>query len=1074
MGNFQAIKIETDDRVEFKDNVINVITINTTQTLTITDYYQSILKAALTTFKLKTDFKLKNEPEPTRNEKISSDFETSMKEFWGEECNFNDYLIGYILQDTHLSKDVDTLLARIADEENKYYWKWLEGDNEVKDSADNQTILNRLRIVNANLLNKIFVIFVNDTGSKKGKEHWITNEKPLQDETLIVPAIAISPEGSYTNGTDLYYGVYVNPNARLLFLDNSEDTQRYKYGKKDGSNDYERKRTYIYNHNETKNITVGNTTYENKAEYFLGKGNEQYRYLIKLIDVVNKLNTKYGKNNVGKVTKKNPFVEINTEYNLLQKIHFKPAEDENDVSRNQTEKDAAKDLAHQAACELPKGNYHCFYHDNGGTLMGHISAVNIGEGGRGSSGYPMRADKVNEVNYKWLINLPHGDANFPLAKLWSYLFELNPDFLVKLANPPAIKQNRTTNKPDAFYPTNWPYDKVKKDGFKNPVIGSINSLIQYYKTFNQSATKRNNPSQDPFPPRVTNPSIPGYDYKFDIKKIEISVKLDNTGYRVWKKFNAGGQDLTLGFNENERVDAGKTMAEALSDFHVYPGMKASNITPKITDSKLSATSFAKYVLGQLNDDDVKKQWRKDNKLDANATVDASSLKTDQEWCHLFGHGDGGPEELGNFVSGSKHCNTEQLAIETGQRRVSQNETDFTAVERGKLKARITAYLIPNAGTWVTGGSYTQESLNEKLGIDKKNPQLDLVTQRDKFFEGVPLTKPVEYRLKTDGSGKIDDNALRTAFKALSDEISNPATDANKKKQLFQFRHNLERHFFMYLPIARWMRYKLYYDGQKVFDHIYDAQSESINLHECQILDYMVERALYIAMGKETEYKQKIKSRVEKLLPSEEEAGIIGRVLDLDQELHKIFNNLKSIDGFAEQIVTEISTIKDILAAPNPDFPNRKIKLDQLKAKYSQLETALKTAITDIESQRIIDTEIEKDLNKMTVEQQNQSQLKLIITDTGLGMKIQNLKTKVEDIQKSQATIQTDIENIEKELAKEKPDKTVMEMEVDSIEEKARRVRKELEEIKKDQSTLPGAKKMKLEEKQSMLLNAKKL
>ncbi len=165
MGNFQAIKTETDDRVEFKDNVINVITINTTQTLTITDYYQSILKAALTTFKLKTDFKPKNEPEPTRNEKIYSDFETSMKDFWGKECNFNDCLIGYILQDTHLSKDVDTLLARIADEENKYYWKWLEGDNEVKDSADNQTILNRLRIVNANLLNKIFVRFDNSTGN---------------------------------------------------------------------------------------------------------------------------------------------------------------------------------------------------------------------------------------------------------------------------------------------------------------------------------------------------------------------------------------------------------------------------------------------------------------------------------------------------------------------------------------------------------------------------------------------------------------------------------------------------------------------------------------------------------------------------------------------------------------------------------------------------------------------------------------------------------------------------------------------------------------------------------------------
>ncbi|MCZ8037853.1 MAG: hypothetical protein O9276_06900 [Microcystis sp. LE17-20A] len=1059
MGNFQAIKTETDDRVEFKDNVINVITINTTQTLTITDYYQSILKAALTTFKLKTDFKPKNEPEPTRNEKIYSDFETSMKDFWGKECNFNDCLIGYILQDTHLSKDVDTLLARIADEENKYYWKWLEGDNEVKDSADNQTILNRLRIVNANLLNKIFVRFDNSTGNKIGGKHWIDNEKPLQDTTLIVPAIAISPEGSYTNGTDLYYGVYVNPNARLLFLDNSEDTQRYKYGKKDGSNDYEIKRTYIYNHNETKNITVGNTTDENKAEYFLGAENEQYRYLIKLIKVVNNLNTKYGTDNVGKVTRKNPFLASNTEDKLLQKIRFKTHEDVDDTERNNKETEKAKALAHQAACELPDENYHCFYHDKEGTLMGHISAVNISEGGRGSSGYPMRADRVNEVNYKWLIDLPDGDANIPLAKLWSYVFELNPDCLV--TSPPAIKQNRTTNKPDAFYPTNWPYKK--EGGFKNSVTG-MDSLIKYYKTFNPSANKRNKPLKDPFPPRVTNPSIPGYDYKFDIKKIEISVKLDNTGYRVWKKFNAVGEDLTLGFNENERVDAGKTMAEALSDFHVYPGMKASGITPKITDSKLSATSFAKYVVGLLNDDDVKKQWRKDNKLDANATVDASSLKTDQEWCHLFGHGDGGPEELGNFVSGSKHCNTEQLAIETGQRRVSQNETDFKAVERSKLKARITAYLIPNAGTWVTGGSYTQDKLNKTL--------LDGVTdhtvknQQSEFFEKVPNVSPYEYRLKfkTNGSGNIDDQALRTAFKKLSDAISDSATNLDKKKQLFKFRYNLERYFFMYLPIARWMRYKLYYDGKKVFDHIYDAQSESINLHECQILDHMVERALYIAMDKESKYKQKIKSRVEKLIPSAEEAGIIGRVLDLDQKLHEIFNNLESIDKFAEQIVTEISRIKSILEGTTPDFLN--IKPAELTTNCSNLGIVLKTANTDIQSQITIYHKIAEDFKNMTVEQQNQSQLKLIITDTGLGRKIQYLKTKVEDMQKSQATIQTNIKNMKKELAKEKPDKTVME--VDSIEEKARVVKRTRAEMEKGQVILDDPRPLK--RLKSMALN----
>ena len=42
-------------------------------------------------------------------------------------------------------------------------------------------------------------------------------------------------------------------------------------------------------------------------------------------------------------------------------------------------------------------------------------------------------------------------------------------------------------------------------------------------------------------------------------------------------------------------------------------------------------------------------------------------RTNQEWCHLIGHGDGGDETQQNLVAGSKHCNTEQLAIELGLR-----------------------------------------------------------------------------------------------------------------------------------------------------------------------------------------------------------------------------------------------------------------------------------------------------------------------------------------------------------------------------------------------------------------------
>ncbi|MBD2385022.1 hypothetical protein [Cylindrospermum sp. FACHB-282] len=1028
MGNFQAITTENDQPVEFTGDAINSIAISQTKAPAIQNYYKSILKAALTNFKLKTELT------PTKQQEAKNFEKETMKDLWKAS---DVILIGYILQDTHLSKDIDTLLTRIADEENKYYWKWLESGNEVKDADNNsETVLNQLRIANVRLLNRIFI------NTPADRKLWIEKEKPDQDETLIVPAIAISPAGTYTHNDYSYYGVYVNTEARLLFLDNSENTQKYKYGKNADTNDYGRQKTYIYDH-----IYIqGKQVDDQNAEYFWGEDKKNYRYLLKLKNQINKLATKYGSGNVS-----GSKIDVSrlSETILLNKIKFKTTDSQEGTKKNNAEKQAAKELAKAAASQIPTGNYHCFYHDNGGTLMGHISSVLIGEGGRGGSGYPMRADKVNEVNYQWLIALPKGDNNIPLTKLWSYLFELDPKFLVDA--PPAIQKNRTSQTANAFYPTNWPYDKGV--GFTNQVTG-MESWIQYYKTFNSnsSVTRRNKPGSNPFPPRVTNPNIAGYDYKFDIKTIETSVKLDNTSYRVWKKINSQGGALTLGTNKNDREDAGTTMAEALRDFHVYAKMKTSDITPKITDSKLSATAFAKYVVGKLNDDAVEKQWRLDNKLDTNVTVDVSSLKTDQEWCHLFGHGDGGPEELGNFVSGSKHCNTEQLAIETGQRRVSQNTTDFTQTERDKLKAKITAYLIPNSGTWVSGKTYTETDLNTTLLESITLPNVESI--KDDFFEVVPSTDPVEYRLKSK-TNLPDSIVLKKAFKDLSDKISNSATSNAEKKELFQFRHNLEKHFFMYLPIARWMRYKIYYGTTKVFDHIYDAQSESMNLHECQILDYTVERELYKAMGKWDEYKKKIKERVEKLIPTPEEADITERVLNLDAKLFEIFNNLKLIDNYAGEIVNKIKFIISILESSSPDLKQIEIDIKKIIQDNLNLGILLKNITNEIQNQQSIYNQLEIDFkNKLTEEQKKQSKLISIIADKKLSEKIDYLKTISNNMHGEQLDIAEKSSIIITKLAEDfSQNQDSVKNAANNVQEAAKNLKRTREEMSQDKATL---------------------
>ena len=71
------------------------------------------------------------------------------------------------------------------------------------------------------------------------------------------------------------------------------------------------------------------------------------------------------------------------------------------------------------------------------------------------------------------------------------------------------------------------------------------------------------------------------------------------------------------------------------------------------------------------------------------TTHQKSLPTDQEWCHLVGHGDGGHEIKSNFVAGSFHCNTEQLAIESGQRWT-------TYKNRGKYKLNVRGFLLSEA------------------------------------------------------------------------------------------------------------------------------------------------------------------------------------------------------------------------------------------------------------------------------------------------------------------------------------------------------------------------------------------
>lgn len=166
---------------------------------------------------------------------------------------------------------------------------------------------------------------------------------------------------------------------------------------------------------------------------------------------------------------------------------------------------------------------------------------------------------------------------------------------------------------------------------------------------------------------------------------------------------------------------------------------------------LPATAYVDYILHYANEAkksvtssdfaQVQQKWLElsnNNKDTSSSTSGEAIVSTAQEWCHLYGHAAGGADDYYNFVSGTHYCNTEQLAMEMGQR-------------------------------------------------DVKHPNLEISV---------------------------------TAYRLVDTEM------------------------------AVWVRYKIYYKNQKIFDHIFDGQSESFDYNEYKILQATVRMAIAKAVDKD--------------------------------------------------------------------------------------------------------------------------------------------------------------------------------------------------------------------------------
>lgn len=239
----------------------------------------------------------------------------------------------------------------------------------------------------------------------------------------------------------------------------------------------------------------------------------------------------------------------------------------------------------------------------------------------------------------------------------------------------------------------------------------------------------------------------------------------------------------------------------------------------------SASALAKTVIAN---DPVTAQWRQGgysrpassssspSSSSAAAAVGAlaprtafDEVRTDQEWCHLIARGDGGQYSVDNLVSGSKHCNSEQLAIELGQRSLNARN----------LAAHVEAFLVPNAG-YLPRAQLRLRNAMEIAGSD---------TVVSAIWQTIHPSSASAMH-----ADDVDGIAMNLMAQIGFQDCQSPV---DVKEKIERFFGSCMRPW----PVAARIRYRIFYRTisrtHLVFSHVFDAQSEGFDINEFNILQF---------------------------------------------------------------------------------------------------------------------------------------------------------------------------------------------------------------------------------------------
>lgn len=469
----------------------------------------------------------------------------------------------------------------------------------------------------------------------------------------------------------------------------------------------------------------------------------------------------------------------------------------------------------------------------------------------GAGGGAMRSDRVSEVEYAW-------SGSPALGYALGLDLQRHTDIL-RLDEAALMGQG--------FIRAVLP---ITPGDASVPVYGNMASEIIYYKRFKPLDPNKPLPPQKKNEPRETLPL-----HFAETRKRRVFTEEHLKSGQVLKKKGAwfygplaaqrGGEPLKKG--NTDRSSAGAVMRA---------GFQALGLTAETKDEDLgSATQFANYVVRR--DAVARDAW---GILSKNATahpkVDLrpaeleqkkAQIRTDQEWCHLYGHGDGGSEEVGNFISGSKHCNTVQLAIECGQRsRVDDDSQSFTI--------KVSGYLFPGLG-WKKSAFTANDMAYLKqfrwpATVDASAPDF-AVRLKGALDQLLGNWSAIDFAALLPDAAQGDHSVPTTSeFRSLS-KGDQERIKKNAQERLLGVQRE-------YLPFGALVRYKIYMNQSKIFDFSYSAQQESFDYNEFKILEYTVRRVVAVAQGRRDDYVRSINRKVEMRLAQEEQADQIRQRL----------------------------------------------------------------------------------------------------------------------------------------------------------------------------------------------------